>query len=300
MKKLLLCMAMLLFMATPCFADECQHQWGDWVTSIEPTCGMAGAKVRTCSICNSVELGTIPATGEHVWGDPQVYKEQTCTTDGELRKYCSVCNLYLRATLPAPGHQWSEWIVTAYQSCYQDGEKYRTCSACGLKETSVVPAYDTHDWGEWETIQASTCKSNGLRSHRCNRCGELEYDTLPPSNIHTFTGAPSETIQYPTPFRYGIDRTWCECGVTFKDIRTPKLKAFIKISKKSLKLKRRKVKKLTVKMAYGDKVKSWRSSNKKVAIVNKKGKVTALKKGKTVITVTLKSGKKATCKVTVK
>lgn len=45
---------------------------------------------------------------------------------------------------------------------------------------------------------------------------------------------------------------------------------------------------------------TWTSSNKKVATVTSKGKVTAVKKGTATITVKTTSGKKATCKVTVK
>lgn len=43
----------------------------------------------------------------------------------------------------------------------------------------------------------------------------------------------------------------------------------------------------------------WKSSNKKVAKVNTKGKVTAVKPGKATITATTADGKKATCKITV-
>ena len=46
---------------------------------------------------------------------------------------------------------------------------------------------------------------------------------------------------------------------------------------------------------------TWKSSNKKVATVTKKGKVKGIKKGSAKITVTTKDGKKkATCTVTVK
>lgn len=49
----------------------------------------------------------------------------------------------------------------------------------------------------------------------------------------------------------------------------------------------------------GDKIVKWESSNKAVATVNKKGKITAKKAGKA--TITIKSGsKKTTVKVTVK
>lgn len=52
-------------------------------------------------------------------------------------------------------------------------------------------------------------------------------------------------------------------------------------------------------MARGDRIKSWKSSNKKTAIVNSKGKITGKKAGKARITVTLKSNKKATIQVKV-
>lgn len=50
--------------------------------------------------------------------------------------------------------------------------------------------------------------------------------------------------------------------------------------------------------AVGGTVKSWATSNKNVAIVNK-GKITALNKGSSIVTATLTTGKKLTCKVTV-
>ena len=53
-------------------------------------------------------------------------------------------------------------------------------------------------------------------------------------------------------------------------------------------------------MAYGDSIKSWASSNKKIVTVDKNGKIKAgTKTGTAKITATLKSGKKATLKVKV-
>lgn len=49
----------------------------------------------------------------------------------------------------------------------------------------------------------------------------------------------------------------------------------------------------------GSSVKSWKSTKKSVATVDKKGKVTAKKAGNTTIVATLKNGKKLTCKVKV-
>ena len=68
-----------------------------------------------------------------------------------------------------------------------------------------------------------------------------------------------------------------------------------KISYKKLSLKAGKRKTLTIK---NGKVKNWKSSNAKVVTV-KNGKITTLKKGNAIITATLTSGRKLTCKVKV-
>jgi len=89
----------------------------------------------------------------------------------------------------------------------------------------------------------------------------------------------------------------CKVKVQTKDVKTKKMalnkkKATLKV-KKSLQLK---VTRTPV--TASDKV-TWRTSNKKVAVVSKKGKVTAKKAGKATITVKA-NGKKASCKITVK
>ena len=84
-------------------------------------------------------------------------------------------------------------------------------------------------------------------------------------------------------------------------MKIAKLKPTIKFSATKKTLKKGKTFTLKVsKLARGDAVKSFKTTKKSVATVNKKGKIKAINKGKTVIIVTLKSGKKATCKVTVK
>lgn len=76
----------------------------------------------------------------------------------------------------------------------------------------------------------------------------------------------------------------------------------ITLNKKTCLLKKGKSIKLKYSLTKGSvssKVK-WTSSNKKIAKVDKNGKVTALKKGKVVITVTTYNKKKDTCVITVK
>ena len=98
--------------------------------------------------------------------------------------------------------------------------------------------------------------------------------------------------------------TYCkQCGkeISRKTVTTPKLKATIKLSAAKKKLKKGKTYTLKVTgLAKGDSVKSFTSSKKTVATVTSKGKIKARKKGKAVITVKLRSGKTAKCRITVK
>lgn len=105
----------------------------------------------------------------------------------------------------------------------------------------------------------------------------------------------------PTLFSTGSGYWVCNnCGNHFPMI-IPKLKATIKLNKSKLKLRRKMSYKLKIiKMTSGDSVSKWKSTNKKVATVNKKGKIKAKKKGKCKIKLYMKSGVIATCKITVK
>ena len=76
----------------------------------------------------------------------------------------------------------------------------------------------------------------------------------------------------------------------------------IRLDKKTLKLKVKKYKTLTAIVSpsgASNKNLTWKSSNPKVAVVNQNGKVTALKAGKTTVTVRSSNGKTAKCTVTV-
>ncbi|HCT91112.1 MAG TPA: hypothetical protein DF613_07005 [Lachnospiraceae bacterium] len=116
-----------------------------------------------------------------------------------------------------------------------------------------------HEFGDWEVDREATALRSGSRSRVCVLCGEKEVQEI------------------------------------------KRLKATGKLSASGLPLQ---VKKSTtalraIGLARGDYVKSWKSSNPKVAGVSRKGKITAKKKGTAVITAALASGKKLTAKVKV-
>lgn len=90
------------------------------------------------------------------------------------------------------------------------------------------------------------------------------------------------------------------CGYTVKKT-VPKKVSYVKLNAASLPLQVGKSTSALKITSYnkGDRIASWSSSNKKVATVDKKGKIRAKKKGTAVITVKMKYGGKAVCTVKV-
>ncbi|MDE6433554.1 MAG: Ig-like domain-containing protein [Lachnospiraceae bacterium] len=154
-----------------------------------------------------------------------------------------------------------------------------------------------HIWSEWEVYYEPTCVKSGQKERHCLDCYTQEYADIPATGQHEWDDW--YTVKAATISKTGLKERECiVCGETQTSI-IPKSKPYIKLSKKTVKLQTTKTYTLKVKYAKGDSIKKCKSSNTKVATVSKKGKIKAKSNGTAKITVTLKSGKKATCKVKV-
>lgn len=154
-----------------------------------------------------------------------------------------------------------------------------------------------HIWSSWEVFYEPTCIESGKQERYCLNCYEKEYADIPTTGKHEWNDW--YTVKSATISKIGIQEREClVCGETETKI-TPKLKPYIKLSKKTVKIQETKTYTLKISYAKGDSIKKCKSSNSKVATVSKNGKIKAKSIGITRITVTLKSGKKATCKVKV-
>ncbi len=112
---------------------------------------------------------------------------------------------------------------------------------------------------------------------------------------------PWKTIVKPTVLKEGEKQRVCSGCKEIQTARIAKVKPTIKLNKTTISLKVKQTATLKVsKLAAGDYVKSYKSSNKKIFTVDKKGKVKAKKVGTAKLTVTLASGKKATANIKVK
>lgn len=171
---------------------------------------------------------------------------------------------------------------------------------CDITDNTKKGGYQKHSYGKGKQIKAATYKTTGLMRYTCQVCGYEKTETIPViAHTHKYTW---KTTARATVFRPAKQEGTCSlCGKKQTRNYGSKLKAIIKLNVSSLTLRRKQATtKVKVSMAYGDSIKSWASSNKKIVTVDKNGKIKAgTKTGTAKITVTLKSGKKATLKVKV-
>lgn len=91
--KLLIVIMIILTMPLDVAAEDssCIHQWSEWETEYEPTCGSEGRKSHQCLECSDVEYQSIPATGIHTWSNWYIEKNPTISKTGLQVRECSIC-----------------------------------------------------------------------------------------------------------------------------------------------------------------------------------------------------------------
>lgn len=102
-------------------AAECEHVYGEWVVSKEPTVDAVGEKMHSCTKCGHVETEEIPKlipeACEHVFGDWKITKQPTKTETGLKSHSCTKCGSVETATIERlPSIEDFENAVNAIES----------------------------------------------------------------------------------------------------------------------------------------------------------------------------------------
>ena len=265
------------------------------------TCGTAGSQHEECTVCHTKKAATaIPATGKHTY-QIVVDKAATCGTAGSQHEECTVCHDKKAATaIAANGNHNYQTVVDKAATYGAAGSQHEECTVCHDKKAAIaIPATGKHTY-QIVVDKAATCGAAGSQHEECTVCHMKKAATaIPATEKHTY-GA-YETVKAATVFAAGSEERTCSvCGnKESRSIR--KLTAKISVSYKSVSVVAgSSVAGPKVTYAKGDKITSWKTSNKTVATVAKNGKITGKKAGTATITVTLKSKKSAKIKVTVK
>ena len=190
----------------------------------------------------------------------------------------------------------TEKCLSAKKAYLEAGNTYQIYVAA-LKEDVILKVGDAPC--EWKVIEQipETCTTDGKVVRKCKVHGETST-TLESAPGHDWSRW--KVTKNATVLAEGVQQRSCSvCGET-ETASVAKLPATIALNVKGeipLKVKQSFTVKVT--MGSGDRVVSWKTSNKKVVSV-KNGKIKGLKAGKSAtITVQLASGKKASFKVKV-
>ena len=121
---------------------ECDHVYGEWVVTKEPSCIEAGSRERVCAECGDTQVEKIAAL-EHSWAEEYaVDNPATCTSEGKESIHCAQCGAIKDGStrsIAKLAHAFGEWLVQKEATYYAKGVKTRVCKKCGAVETASVP-----------------------------------------------------------------------------------------------------------------------------------------------------------------
>ena len=171
----LLCLLLSVCCGSFVFASDDEphtHVFGDWYTSVEPTCTEKGEERRDCEGCDTFE--TRPADPlPHAYGDWYVSVEPTCTEEGEERRDCENCNAFeTRPTDPLP-HAYGDWYVSVEPTCTDEGEERRDCADCNAFETRPVDPLP-HSFVIDPPVPVTCTTAGKTQGEHCELCGAVK------------------------------------------------------------------------------------------------------------------------------
>lgn len=245
----------------------------------------------------------------------------TCETTGYEQYWkCEICEelfmdeeglygIYEPIEIPATGHQYEAWKTIVEQSVLSAEKQQRICNICGRKEERTVGQKLK------PTIKVTKTSLKLFQNQSTDQLGVYGLEkgdyvkswTSSNKKIVTITGKSNGTCTIKAGTKTGTTKITITLASGLKKTvtvtvskKTVDCKSIGKVPKK-LTLKKKKTYKLkpVIKPSNCTAKAKYTTSNKKIVKVDSKGKITAVKKGKAKITVTV-GKKKVVCVVTVK
>lgn len=273
------------------------------------TCESEGYTGDTyCVTCGKkLAVGKMIAKTDHDWTITEI--PATCEQDGVRIYTCDICHTTKSEPIKAIGHSYGAWTTTKEATVSSKAEHKRICSTCGKEEITTYgeklrPTISTN------ATSLKLKKKQTTKKFTVTGLAKGDYITSWTSSnkkIVTVTGNQNGTCKIKAGSKTGKATITIKLasGLT-KQIKVSVQKKAVTCSKiknvpKTIKLKKKQtyqLKPMIEPITCTDKAK-YKSSNKKTAKVTKSGKITAVKKGKTKVTVVVDK-KKFVCTVNIR
>ena len=147
------------------------HVFGEWRTTVKPTCTEGGEMIRSCSVCGAEETKTIDALGHDYSDQWTVDEEADCVNDGSKSRHCSRCDAKTDVTvIEAKGH--TEVVdkavaATCTADGYTEGKHCSVCNAVIVAQEKI--AATGHKYVE--TVVEPSYSNRGYTLYECSVCG---------------------------------------------------------------------------------------------------------------------------------
>lgn len=260
-----------------------------------------------CVTCGKkLAVGKMIAKTDHDWTITEI--PAICEQDGVRTYTCDICHTTKSEPIKAIGHSYGAWTTTKEATVSSKAEHKRICSTCGKEEITTYgeklrPTISTN------ATSLKLKKKQTTKKFTVTGLAKGDYITSWTSSnkkIVTVTGNQNGTCKIKAGSKTGKATITIKlAGGLTKQIKVTVQKKAVTCSKiknvpKTINLKKKQtyqLKPMIEPITCTDKAK-YKSSNKKIAKVTS-GKITAVKKGKTKVTVVV-GKKKFVCTVNVR
>ncbi len=193
------------------------HEKGEKVKVIEPTCSQEGFTVYECKTCGMY------MTDDYTYCDGEQVLIKTIDAvcnDYAYEVYkCSDCKETYKEPIwdEFKEHTKGELVKTVEGNCVEDGYSVYKCDDCGETfKDDFVYARGAHSRGEFVERVAPTCEEDGYVVYKCSRCDEEFRDSFVEAYGHGMSNY-VRTVK-PTCTTDGYDIYKCtKCKEEFKD-----------------------------------------------------------------------------------
>lgn len=245
------------------------HNWDSSEVIQPPDCMAAGLMEYSCA-CGETRTEEIPATGKHIWSAYQTVSDATVFKPAKQSRSCKSCG---KTEITSIGSKLPRKMkLSASKLVMKTGQKITTFKVTGMAKGDSVLS--------WNSTDIRVVRAKGKADGTC---------------IITARNRPGKAKIYIT-LKSGLKKS-VKVRVQREKVKTTRIKG---IASKAVLKKGKTLALHPVRLPLSSKEKiTYTSSNKKVALVSRKGIVKAVKRGKA--TITVRSGKvKVSCRITIK
>ena len=267
---------------------------------IPASCESSGQQTWRCQLCNEIIQEEIPAAG-HSFGEWKIITKASCEQSGVQSRTCQNCQKTETETVPATGHSYDAWKISRGATVLGEGEMRRSCqnTGCSSYQTKAIAKLPGFVRLNASRITLQTRQStSGLKVTDMAKGDRIISWKSNKSSVATvnkngkITGKKAGTAVITVTLASGVTG---QCKVKVQkeavaaaglDISLAGLRGGQLILKKGQSV----TCKATVKPFTCKTKVTYSSGNSKIAKISKKGKIRAVKNGKTKITI--RAGKK--------